>query len=71
MMIFENNLNLQYLDRYIDNIPNIYLENFINGIRILFDLSEDNLLKRIEDPKKSYLIKDSFDLYSNFFERLI
>tara|TARA_B100000242_G_C43050512_1_gene490779 strand:+ start:1642 stop:2373 length:732 start_codon:yes stop_codon:yes gene_type:complete len=73
MMIFENNLNLQYLDRYIDNIPNIYLENFINGmVNLASDLSEDNLLKRIEDPgRKVTLIKDSFDLYKvTFFERL-
>ena len=73
MMIFENNLNLQYLDRYIDNIPNIYLENFINGmVNLASDLSEDNLLKRIEDPgRKVTLIKDSFELLKLLQKNLI
>ena len=72
--LFENNLNLQYLVIYIDNIPNLYLENFTNGmVSLASDLSEDNLLKRIEDPgRKVSLIKNLFfDLYKvTFFERL-
>jgi len=71
--IFESNLNFEYLDTFRDNIPDLYLENFTEGmVNLSSDLSEDNLLKRIEDPvRKVNLIIDSLDLYKmTFFERL-
>ena len=71
--IFESSLNLEYLVAFRDNIPDLYLENFTEGMVFLsLDLSEDNLLKRIEDPlRKVSLVTDSLDLYKiTFFERL-
>lgn len=73
IVIFESNLNLEYLDTFTLSIPDFYLESFVEGIvDLTSDLSEDNLLKRIEDPvRKVNLLIDSLRLYkSTFIERL-
>jgi hypothetical protein len=66
---FEENLSLEILDGFRNNIPDIYLKSFTTGlVELSFDLSEDNLLKRIEDPqRKMRLILDSLDLYKFSF----
>lgn len=69
MMIFESKLNLEYLDTFRYSIPDFYLESFIEGmVDLTSDLSQDNLLKRIEDPlRKVNLLIDSLELYKSTF----